>query len=105
MDTYELREAQVGPVGGGVSAPDSQTAKRCEWYFDESDGCALMRGQARLSHTAASEGPHYDMAPLMRFYNVSSIPDLIDAQAKHIERLQAKLPPTRDAFPRTPREG
>ena len=57
------------------------------------------------SPLAGTECPHYDPAPLMKFYDVSNIPDLIDAQDKHIERLQAKLPPTRDASPRTPRKG
>lgn len=30
---------------------------------------------------------------------------LIDAQAKHIEKLQVRLPPPRDPFPRQVREG
>ena len=42
---------------------------------------------------------------LMRFYGVKSIEALVEAQADHIVRLQAKLPKPRDAFPRTPREG
>ena len=42
---------------------------------------------------------------LMRFYGVKSIEALVEAQADHIVRLQAKLPKYRDAFPRTPREG
>lgn len=42
---------------------------------------------------------------LYRFYNVSTLEGLVDKQARHIERLQAKLPPMRDEFPRTPREG
>lgn len=36
----------------------------------------------------------------------ATIDDLIDAQAKHIEKLQAKLPPLRDERPGyVPREG
>lgn len=42
---------------------------------------------------------------LAKFYDVDSLEALVRIQAEHIERLQAKLPPTRDAFPRTPREG
>lgn len=30
--------------------------------------------------------------PLMRFYGVDSLADLIEAQNRHVERLQAKLP-------------
>ena len=41
----------------------------------------------------------------MKFYSVDSVSALIDAQATHIERLQAKLKPAEDKFPRTPREG
>lgn len=42
---------------------------------------------------------------LMRFYGVTSIDELIDAQAKHIEKLQQKLPRPRDASPMKVREG
>src|SRR3990167_6386871 len=42
---------------------------------------------------------------LMKFYAVETLPDLIKAQARHIERLQAKLPPTRDTQPGRVREG
>jgi hypothetical protein len=42
---------------------------------------------------------------LMRFYSVETIPALIDAQERHIERLQAKFPPLRDEQPRNPRIG
>ena len=39
------------------------------------------------------------------FGDIHYLMAVISAQAKHIERLQAKLPPMRDAFPRAPREG
>lgn len=39
---------------------------------------------------------------LMRFYSVDTVDDLIAAQAKHIDRLQAKLPPLRDEMPQEP---
>lgn len=42
---------------------------------------------------------------LMKFYGVESVEALVSAQARHIEKLQAKLPPLRDEHPRTPREG
>lgn len=40
---------------------------------------------------------------LMRFYSVETIPALIDAQERHIAKLQAKQPPLRDEFTPTPR--
>lgn len=42
---------------------------------------------------------------LYRFYGVSTLEGLAAAQDHHIERLQSRLPPIRDEFPRTPREG
>ena len=42
---------------------------------------------------------------LLMFYNVESIPDLIDAMEKHIAKLQSSLPELKDQFPKTPREG
>ena len=43
---------------------------------------------------------------LMRFYAVDTLEGLVEAQAKHVERLQAKLPPMRDERPGyVPREG
>lgn len=40
---------------------------------------------------------------LKRFYAVDNLRDLALAQAKHVERLQAKLPPTPDTQPRKSR--
>jgi hypothetical protein len=48
-------------------------------------------------------GADDQLSTLMRFYQVSDIPSLALAQAKHIERLQAKLPAMRDDMPRNPR--
>lgn len=42
---------------------------------------------------------------LMSFYAVESLGELVDAQAKHIEKLQAKLPPIADAALQRVREG
>jgi hypothetical protein len=42
---------------------------------------------------------------LLKFYNVKTARELIEAQAKHITELQAKIPPLRDEFPRSPRRG
>jgi len=42
---------------------------------------------------------------LCGFYQVSSFPELVTAMERHIDRLQAKLPPLRDAQPGRVREG
>jgi hypothetical protein len=42
---------------------------------------------------------------LMLFYSVGRLEDLALAQARHVERLQAKLPPVRDERTYSPREG
>lgn len=37
---------------------------------------------------------------LMKFYSVNTLDELVVMQDRHIERLQAKLPPTPDTQPR-----
>jgi hypothetical protein len=46
-----------------------------------------------------------DTRQLMNFYSVTSVLALVEMQAKHIERLQAKLPPIRDTQPGRVRKG
>ncbi len=46
-----------------------------------------------------------DNEQLMRFYSVTTTQELINAQACHIERLQAKLPPSPSLAPQRVREG
>ena len=46
-----------------------------------------------------------ELVQLMRFYSVSTVRELVDIQARHIVRLQEKLPPLRDTQPRNPRKG
>lgn len=42
---------------------------------------------------------------LCRFYDVNNFPDLVAAMDHHIEKLQAKLPPTPNLWPGRVREG
>jgi len=44
-------------------------------------------------------------AQLMKFYGVKTTDELIAAQAAHIAKLQAKVPPVPDQFPASPRQG
>ena len=47
----------------------------------------------------------HEFDSLNKFYDVTNNNDLIRKQAKHIERLQAKVPKVPNQFQRTPREG
>ncbi len=46
-----------------------------------------------------------EYATQMRFYGVSTLQELVSAQVRHIERLQAKLTPLPDTQPRNLRQG
>jgi hypothetical protein len=58
---------------------------------------------ARTAHGSAMRSDHQTLAA---FYNVTTLDALVDAQARHIERLQAKLQRDEPSYSgRTPREG
>lgn len=44
-----------------------------------------------------------EIAQLFKFYDVESMFNLVKAQARHIDKLQAKLPALKDEQPRNPR--
>lgn len=46
-----------------------------------------------------------EYATLMKFYGATSVRELIGAQAKHVNKLQEKLPPIRDTQPINYRQG
>ena len=46
-----------------------------------------------------------DLQWLAKFYDVADLATLVREQDKHLARVQAQLPPLKDKFPRTPREG
>jgi hypothetical protein len=66
-----------------------------EWEIHEGDW---------LKHLKRVVEP-VDQSRLMAFYDVSTKDELIRRLHQHIDRLRAKLPPTRDENQRTPREG
>lgn len=69
-------------------------------YKDECDECEkLWALEVTLPNARLA------VAKLMKFYDADSLIKLLFEQAHHVEKLQAKLPPLRDEFPRTPREG
>lgn len=62
-----------------------------------SDACGASVGVPEDGATTQYAGVvAADLAQLMRFYEVDSLAELIEAQEKHIAKLQAKL---RDATP------
>lgn len=101
----DAREAQTEPPQteerAAFEAPDLIGDFERE-HRDYMEGCGHLSrvNSARNALRAAlsqpvrepmSEGRASDRQ-LMDFYSVDTLPDLIDAQACHIERLQAKLP-------------
>lgn len=84
-------------TGGGCSVCGDVPCVNVEGTYWLCGPCVLERISA-----SADISTH---AQLMKFYAVDSVDALIEAQAGHIERLQEKLKPTENKFPRTPREG
>jgi hypothetical protein len=47
----------------------------------------------------------FEMLPTVKFYGVETLPALVEAQARHIEKLQARLPPGPSFAPQQVRKG
>lgn len=65
---------------------------------------AAQFGLLAASPTPPAEQPACD-TQLFKFYGVNTSAELIAAQARHIEKLQAKLPPTPSFAPQRVRKG
>ena len=92
------------PIGTGIlpapaaAAPDYPSYANGHYSTDGS--------RDKLTADALSRQPSEEAKRLMRFYSVDTLEGLVRAQAEHVERLQTKLQPLRDARPGyTPREG
>lgn len=55
--------------------------------------------RAKTAESALLQSPALPDLQLCKFYGVETYPDLVANMARHIEKLQAKLPPTRDEQP------
>ena len=72
---------------------------------------AAYRYAMLAAHNAAQPvqppvaGAAGEIQTLMKFYAASSLEELVSAQCRHIEKLQAKLPSTGDFRPQRVREG
>ena len=100
------RSAERGDYYQNGSTPDYFTASQmnARWLDGYAAGRAaagVQGGADRASGVPARESDRQ----LMRFYGVESLQALIDAQERHIAKLQAKIPPLRDEMPRNPRIG
>ena len=91
----------------GVDAEPQSTPAPAAPHADTQETGSATGASVDDSHPASSALVlDADNSQLMRFYGVTTLQELIDAQAHHIERLQAKLPPMRDERPGyVPREG
>lgn len=70
---------------------------------EQGAGDAGMRWNRRASHGQSPAGATDPQ--LLKFYGVTTDAELIAAQARHIERLQAKLPQAPSFAPQRAREG
>ena len=103
--------APAAVPGGWRLVPDSAThnmlnaANQARKKGRSSSGeiYSAMLAAAPPAHAAQPVEPTEAQAQLMRFYGVPDLPALIDAQAHHIERLQAKLPKQPSLAPTFPR--
>lgn len=74
-------------------------------YVKTFDGKILEVREYPAEIVAQVECAHLppEVAPLMDFYSAGSVEDLVMQQARHIEKLQATLPPLKDEQPTNPR--
>jgi hypothetical protein len=73
----------------------TETTEKPEGGFPLSDGLGLS--------VTVDISP--DISRLAKFYDVATIPELINAMEKHIERLQLKVPSPIDQFAPSYRHG
>lgn len=98
------------PAGGGLTAEafiESSFGKFTAYDYDDVVHivkAALAASPVPMSDTGAQEVPS-EHQQLRKFYSVSTDAELIEAQARHIEKLQAKLPALPSLAPQRVREG
>lgn len=74
--------------------------------FKESrDGSRGRSEEAVLQRATRLNEPDPAHQKLMKFYGVTTLEALVSQQARHVERLQAELPPTPSFAPQRVREG
>ena len=95
-----------------IKAADDAAADR-DYMLDSNDCIAVLRGEWKAPLAMDKpERPSNGKAPagaadpqLCKFYGVTTGAELIAAQARHIERLQARLPQPPSFAPQRVREG
>lgn len=107
-ELQQLRAEREGNANAAMTAFQANTIRgfivdNCDSKEEESALLSAFENlRARIAALEAEQGEH---SALMEFYNAATILGLVAAMAHHIEKLQSKLPPTRDEQHRTPREG
>jgi hypothetical protein len=91
-------------------AVESDSAIKSVKYSTAKKAAAeLLRQHARIAELEAHIAAAPQAAPadmqLLKFYGVATAAELIAAQAKHIEKLQSKLPQNPSFAPQQVREG
>lgn len=90
--------AEVDHIGDDVEGDET---KLVVYAYHGAHGPQFARAYADFHHAFVRDERHQ----LFKFYGVDTMEALVEAQAKHIERLQSQLPPTvKPAYARV-REG
>lgn len=92
--------------GGLTEARANECALECwEIACGENDGTSIPGNPEDAADAEIACREDGEQQQLMRFYGVDTLAALVKAQARHVEKLQAKLPPTPSLTPQQAREG
>lgn len=107
--TQVQAEAVFGVAGAPAPALTDQRldeiAEDQTWHDGDSPRLDHRRFAREVLAAAGVDSVDGAHAQLMKFYAVTTLDALVEAQAHHIEKLQAKLPPTPSFAPQRVREG
>ena len=110
---FNVRLGAMEVAGFSFARPSLAAQDDCLTCHGDPAVCASIPGLRHCEKamreppppTPASGKDSNLFSTLMKFYSVNSVEGLVRMQARHIERLQAKLPPLQDMEPRNPRKG
>lgn len=94
---------EADPVFITVEVDEKDGAALCCEFCDAQGPAAFDKEAAQVSwNTRPMSHAHRQ---LMQFYSVTTLAALVDAQSRHVERLQAKLPKAPESIRTHVREG
>lgn len=94
---------EADPIFVTLEVNEKDGAALCCEFCDAHGPAAFDEEAARVSWN--ERGTSHAHRQLMEFYNVTTLAALIDAQSRHVERLQSRLPKTRELIRTQVREG